>query len=119
MLLGAASAQAVLPLEFKPAHSIGDLLTHHLDALEQEAEDKGGLHNLLANHFAKLYRIVPSALSAKETTSLGCGKRHRPHFSSCLGYARPRDRGGAQRAGGLARRQQIELFHDRHGIPII
>jgi hypothetical protein len=34
MLLGAASAQAVLPLEFKPAYSIGDLLTQHLDALE-------------------------------------------------------------------------------------
>jgi hypothetical protein len=64
MLLGAASAQAVLPLEFKPAYSIGDLLTQHLDALEQEAEDKGGLHTLLANHFAKVYRVAPATLVA-------------------------------------------------------
>jgi hypothetical protein len=64
MLLGAASAQAVLPLEFKPAYSIGELLTQHLDALEQEAEDKGGLHNLLANHFAKVYRVAPTACAA-------------------------------------------------------
>jgi hypothetical protein len=64
MLLGAASAQAVLPLEFKPAYSIGDLLTQHLDALEQEAEDKGGLHNLLAHHFARVYRVAPTLLAA-------------------------------------------------------
>jgi hypothetical protein len=64
MLLGAACAQAVLPLEFKPAYSIGDLLTQHLDALEQEAEDKGGLRDLLANHFAKVYRVVPPQLAA-------------------------------------------------------
>jgi hypothetical protein len=64
MLLGAASAQAVLPLEFKPAYSIGDLLTQHLDTLEQEAEDKGGLRDLLANHFAKVYRVAPTALVA-------------------------------------------------------
>jgi hypothetical protein len=64
MLLGAASAHAVLPLEFKPAHTIGDLLTQHLDALEQEAEDKGGLGALLANHFARVYRVTPTALAA-------------------------------------------------------
>jgi hypothetical protein len=64
MLLGVASAQAVLPLEFKPAFSIGDLLLQHLDALEQEAEDKGGLHDLLANHFAKIYRVAPTVLAA-------------------------------------------------------
>jgi hypothetical protein len=42
MLLGVASAHGVPPLEFKPAYSIRDLLTQHLDALEQEADDKGG-----------------------------------------------------------------------------
>ena len=62
--VGVASAQAALPLEFKPVHSIGDLLTQHLDALEQEAEDKGGLHNLLANHVARVYRVAPTALAA-------------------------------------------------------
>ena len=42
MLLGIFSANGVLPLEFKPAYSVGDLLTQHLDELEQEAERKGG-----------------------------------------------------------------------------
>jgi hypothetical protein len=42
MLLGVFSAKGALPLEFKPAHSVGDLLLQHLDALEQEAEEKGG-----------------------------------------------------------------------------
>jgi hypothetical protein len=60
----AASARAVLLLEFKPAYSIGDRLTQHLDALEQEAEDKGGLHDLLAHHFAKVYRVTPSRFAA-------------------------------------------------------
>jgi hypothetical protein len=39
-------------------------LTQHLDALEQEAEDKGGLRNLLANQFAKVYRVAPTAFAA-------------------------------------------------------
>jgi len=39
MLLGVFSAKGVLPLEFKPAHSVGDLVTQHLDELEREAED--------------------------------------------------------------------------------
>jgi hypothetical protein len=47
----------VLPLEFKPAYSVGDLLLQHLEALEQEAEEKGGVHQLLADHFAKLYKV--------------------------------------------------------------
>jgi hypothetical protein len=42
MLLGIFSAKGVLPLEFKPVHSAGDLLTQHLDELEHEAERKGG-----------------------------------------------------------------------------
>ena len=55
MLLGIFSAKGVLPLEFKPAHSVGDLLLQHLEALEQEAEE--GVQQLLADHFAKVYKV--------------------------------------------------------------
>jgi hypothetical protein len=57
MLLGIFSAKGVLPLDFKPAHSVGDLVTQHLDELEQEAERKGGVLQALAEHFAKVYRV--------------------------------------------------------------
>jgi hypothetical protein len=40
---GRLLGQGVLPLEFKPAHNVGDLLLQHLDALEQEAEEKGSV----------------------------------------------------------------------------
>jgi hypothetical protein len=59
MLLGIFTAKGVLPLEFKPAHSVGDLLTQHLDELEQEAERKGGVIQLLIDHFAKVHKIDP------------------------------------------------------------
>ncbi len=58
MLLGIFSARGVLPLELKPAHSVGDLLVQHLDDLEREAEDKGGLDQVLTNHFAKAYKVA-------------------------------------------------------------
>jgi hypothetical protein len=61
MLLGIFSAKGVLPLEFKPAHSVGDLLTQHLDDLEQEADRKGGVLQMLSDHFAKICRVVPGA----------------------------------------------------------
>ncbi len=65
MLLGIFGAHGVLPLEFKPAHSVGDLLLQHLDALEQEAEEKGGVKQVLADHFAKVYKVaMPLALAA-------------------------------------------------------
>jgi hypothetical protein len=57
MLLGIFASHSVLPLEFKPAYSVGDLILQHLDALEQEAEEKGGVQQMLANHFAKVYKI--------------------------------------------------------------
>ncbi len=47
----------VLPLEFKPAHGVGDLLTQHLDELECEADQKGGVQQLLADHFARVYKV--------------------------------------------------------------
>ncbi len=63
MLLGIFSVKGVLPLEFKPAHSVGDLLTQHLDELEQEAERKGGVLQALSDHFAKVYRMPGPALT--------------------------------------------------------
>ena len=64
MLLGVFASHGVLPLEFKPAHSIGDLLLQHLDALEQEAEEKGGVQQLLADHFAKVYKVAMPGIAA-------------------------------------------------------
>jgi hypothetical protein len=61
MLLGIFSAKGVLPLDFKPAHSVGDLLTQHLDELEQEAERKGGILQTLSDHFARVYRLPAAA----------------------------------------------------------
>lgn len=57
MRLGIFAYHGVVPLEFKPAYSLGDLLLQHLDALEQEAEEKGGVQQVLANHFAKVYKV--------------------------------------------------------------
>jgi hypothetical protein len=57
MLLGIFASHGVLPLEFKPAYSVGDLLLQHLDTLEQEAEEKGGVQQVLADHFAKIYKV--------------------------------------------------------------
>jgi hypothetical protein len=57
MLLGIFASHGVLPLQFKPAYSVGDLLLQHLDALEQEAEENGGIQQVLADHFAKLYKV--------------------------------------------------------------
>jgi hypothetical protein len=57
MLLGIFASHGVLPLEFKPAYSLGDLLLQHLEPLEQEAEEKGGVQQLLADHFAKVYKV--------------------------------------------------------------
>jgi hypothetical protein len=47
MLLGIFAAQGVLALGEKPIHSVGDLLTQHLDLLEAEADDKGGVSQVL------------------------------------------------------------------------
>jgi len=64
MLLGVFASHGVLPLEFKPACSVGDLLLQHLDALEQQAEEKGSVQQVLADHFAKVYRVNLSLASA-------------------------------------------------------
>jgi len=57
MLLGVFAAKGVLPLEFKPAHSVGDLVVQHLDELEGEAQKKGGVEAVLAEHFAQVYKV--------------------------------------------------------------
>jgi hypothetical protein len=58
MLLGIFFAKDEPPLEFKPTCSVGDLLLQHLDAIEQAAEEKGGIQHLLADHFAKVYKVT-------------------------------------------------------------
>jgi hypothetical protein len=64
MLLGIFAAQGVLPLELKPAHSVGDLVVQHLDELEAEAERKGGVIQVLDAHFATVYNVgLPQAAS--------------------------------------------------------
>jgi hypothetical protein len=47
----------VSPLEFKPAYTLGDLLLQHLDALEEEAAKSGGVQQMLADLFAKVYKV--------------------------------------------------------------
>src|SRR5262249_46943997 len=64
MLLGIFASHGVLPLEFKPAYSVGDLLLQHLEALEQEAAEKGGVQQVLADHFAKVYKVAVPAIAA-------------------------------------------------------
>ena len=58
MLLGTFGTHGVLPLEFKPAFSVGDLLSQHLDNLGTETEAKGGIAQVLAGRFAKVYAKV-------------------------------------------------------------
>jgi hypothetical protein len=63
MLLGVIAEHGVPVLGEKPAHSVGDLLTQHLELLEAEAEDKGGVGVVLRDHFARIYkRALPSEL---------------------------------------------------------
>jgi hypothetical protein len=57
MLLGIFAAHGVLSLECKPAYSVAALLLRHVDALEREAEEKGGVQQMLADHFAKDYQV--------------------------------------------------------------
>jgi hypothetical protein len=63
-LLGIFASHGALPLEFKPACSVGDLLLQHLDALEQEAEERGGVQQMLADHFARVYKVTLPGVAA-------------------------------------------------------
>jgi hypothetical protein len=57
MLLAIFASHGGPPLEFKPAYSARDLLLQHLDTLEQGTEEKGGVQQMLADHFAKVYEV--------------------------------------------------------------
>jgi hypothetical protein len=57
MLVGIFAVHGVLPLEFKPTLNVSDLLVQHVDELEGEAEDKGGIQAVLARHFSKVYWV--------------------------------------------------------------
>jgi hypothetical protein len=72
MLLGMFSAIGVLRREFKRAYSLGDLLTQHLDKLEQEAERKRGVLQALADHFTKVFEapVLRSAIAVFDAISL-------------------------------------------------
>ena len=72
LLLGIFASHGVLPLGFKPAYSVGDRLLQHLDALEQEAQEKGGVRQVPAQHFAKVYKFA----MPYEHSGTGCDCRH-------------------------------------------
>jgi len=56
-LLGVFDAYGVTARQIKPVVSVGDLVSQHLEALEAEAEEKGGIAQLLHDHFQKLYKV--------------------------------------------------------------
>ena len=58
---GVFSTESVLPLEFKPDHGDGHLLTRDQAGMENKAERKGGVLQALGDHFAKVYRFAPVA----------------------------------------------------------
>jgi hypothetical protein len=64
-LLGIFALHGVLALEFKPAYFVGDLLVQRFDALEQEGEVKSGVQEVLADHFAKVYKASLSLAAWK------------------------------------------------------
>jgi len=85
MLLGIFAAKGVLPLEFKPAYSVGELVTQHLDELEREAERKGGVLQALGDHFAKVYKVAMPL--AGPLVADGCPGRGED--GSSVAYLRP------------------------------
>lgn len=60
MLLGIFAAHGALPLELKPAHNVVVFLVQYPDQLEQEAHEKGGVQQLPADYFAKVYKVTIS-----------------------------------------------------------
>jgi hypothetical protein len=84
MLLGIFAAKGVLPLEFKPAHSVGELLVQQLDDLEREAGEKGGIDQVVTAHFARVYKVyLPRSRAAMRAA---CGievSRNQARHPSC------------------------------------
>jgi len=69
-LLGVFDAYGVTAQQIKPVVSVADLLQQHLDALEAEAEEKGGIAQLLHDHFQKLYKVsAPAGVFESELAS--------------------------------------------------
>jgi hypothetical protein len=58
MLLGIYAARGVLPLELKPVETVSDLLAQFAGDLEEEANAKGGVVELLHSRFAKTYKFA-------------------------------------------------------------
>jgi hypothetical protein len=71
MVLGVFSTKGVQCLEFKPAHSVSYLVTQHVEELEQEAEENGGVMTTFAAHCAKVCRVVAPPLSSMPTRRAG------------------------------------------------
>jgi len=67
-LLGVFDAYGVTAQQIKPVVSVADLVAQHLEALEAEAEEKGGITQLLHDHFQKLYKVCVPA----ESFDAGC-----------------------------------------------
>jgi hypothetical protein len=71
-LLGVFDAYGVTAQQVKPVVSVADLVQQHLDALEAEAEEKGGIAQLLHDHFQKLYKVsAPCDLFASTISAKG------------------------------------------------
>ena len=51
-MLGIVSAKRMLPLEFKPARAVRDLLIQHQHELEHKAERRVGLSLVFRDNFA-------------------------------------------------------------------
>jgi hypothetical protein len=64
-LLVVFGAYGVTAQQVKPVVSVADLIQQQLDALETEAAEKGGIAQLLHDHFQKLYKVsVPAGAFA-------------------------------------------------------
>lgn len=51
-------ASGVTAQQIKPVVSVGDLVSLHLNDLEAEAEEKGGIAQLLHDHFSRIYKVA-------------------------------------------------------------
>jgi hypothetical protein len=56
-LWGVFAACGVLPLELNPAYSVGDQLAQHLDELQREAEEEGGIEQVHAEQLAEMFGV--------------------------------------------------------------
>jgi|GEM_PF-484750 len=69
-LLGVFDAYGVTAQQIKPVVRVSDLVAQHLDALEAEAEEKGGIAQLLHDHFSRIYKVAVPRDFFRPTTSV-------------------------------------------------